>query len=162
MRLREDDQADNVSNEAQNVVGLHGSGDTVSRYLQDWEVAKVALSCLVAMDMLCQDQFERFRRFEFDFHRHGFFLSDSNHTQCGRTCACAVACLYPHYSISNVVASVTSHDNMKMCVRDVCTKKRNPRLFSTEHHGKGPTCKSFVILGFSVFCVSVSVSVSDL
>ena len=28
------------------------------------------------------------------------------------TCACAVACLYPHNSISNVVASVTIHDDM--------------------------------------------------
>ena len=41
----EDDQADNVSNVALYVVGLHRSGDKISRYLQDWEVAKVALSC---------------------------------------------------------------------------------------------------------------------
>ena len=33
----EDDQADNVSNEALYVTGLHGSGDKISRYLQDWE-----------------------------------------------------------------------------------------------------------------------------
>ena len=33
------EQADNVSNEALHVIGLHGSGDKISRYLQDWEVA---------------------------------------------------------------------------------------------------------------------------
>ena len=58
----EDDQADNVSNEALNVIGLHGSGEKISRYLQDWEVAKVALSCHKAMDMLCQELYEVERR----------------------------------------------------------------------------------------------------
>ena len=64
------------------------------------------------------NQFERFRgvlefisRFEFDFRRRGFFFQQFDHTQCGRTCACAVACLFPHNSISNVVASVTIHDD---------------------------------------------------
>ena len=37
-----------------------------------------------------------------------------NHTQCGRSCACAVACLHPHNSISNVVVSLTIHDNIKI------------------------------------------------
>ena len=37
--------------------------------------------------------------------------SKFDHTQCGRTCACAVACFYPHSTVSNVVASVTIHDN---------------------------------------------------
>ena len=74
-----------------------------------------------------RNKFERFRgflelisRFEFDFRRHGFFFerfeflvcSKFNHTQSGRTCACAVASLYPPNSISNVVASVTIHDDM--------------------------------------------------
>ena len=75
-----------------------------------------------------RNQSERFRgflelisRFEFDFRRCGnyFFLNDPklwcstfNHTQCGCTCACAVACLYPHNSLSNVVASVTIHDDI--------------------------------------------------
>ena len=45
-------------------------------------------------------------RFEF------LVCSKFDHTQCGRTCACAVACLYPHNFISNVVASVTIHDDM--------------------------------------------------
>ena len=58
----DDDQADNVSNEALYVIGLHGSGDKISRFLQDWEEAKVALSCRVAVDMLCQGLYEVERR----------------------------------------------------------------------------------------------------
>ena len=70
------------------------------------------------------NQFERFRgfldlisRFEFEFRRGENYIcerfeflvcSKFNHTQCGRTCACAVACLSPHNSISNVVVSVTT------------------------------------------------------
>ena len=42
-----------------------------------------------------------------------------NRKQCRRACACAEACLYPHNSISSVVASVTIHDNMKIFLRDV-------------------------------------------
>ena len=72
------------------------------------------------------NQFERFRgvleligRFEFEFRRRGSYFcerfeflvcSKFNHTQCGRTCARAVACLPPHNSISNVVVSLTIHD----------------------------------------------------
>ena len=51
-----------------------------------------------------------------------FFLNDSNIwcvqsyiSQCGRTCACAVACLCPHNSITNVVVFVTIHDDILMC-----------------------------------------------
>ena len=58
----DDDQADNVSNEALYVIGLHGSGDTISRFLQDWEVAKVAVSCHLAVYMLCQELYEVERR----------------------------------------------------------------------------------------------------
>ena len=59
-------------------------------------------------------------RFEFEFRRRGNYFferfeflvcSKFNHTQCGRTCACVVACLCPHNSISNVVASVMIHDD---------------------------------------------------
>ena len=40
-------------------------------------------------------------------------LDDSSHfTPCGCACASAAACLHSHNSISNVVASVTIHDNM--------------------------------------------------
>ena len=75
-----------------------------------------------------RNQFERFRvflelisRFEFDFRRCGNFFferfdflvcSKFDHTQCGRTCVCAVARLHPHNSISNVVVSVTIYDDM--------------------------------------------------
>ena len=58
----EEDQTDNVSNVALYVTGLHGSGDKVSRHHQDWEVAKVALSCHIAFDMLCQELYEVERR----------------------------------------------------------------------------------------------------
>ena len=53
---------DNVGNDALYVVGLHGSGDTIALFLQDWEVAKVALSCHIALDMLCQEMHEVERR----------------------------------------------------------------------------------------------------
>ena len=56
----EDEQADsssenNVGSGALFVIGLHGSGHAIAHFLQDWEVAKVALSCYVALDMLCQE-----------------------------------------------------------------------------------------------------------
>ena len=59
----EDEQADsssenNVGNGALFVIGLHGSGDAIAHFLQDWEVAKVALSCHMALDMLCQEFYE--------------------------------------------------------------------------------------------------------
>ena len=83
-----------------------------------------------------RSQIERFRRgggwelfstFEFDFRRCDFFLNDSiflvcskfNHKQRDCTCACAVACLHPQNSISNVLVSLTIHDNMKILLRDV-------------------------------------------
>ena len=47
-----------VRNDALHVVGLHGSGDKISLYLQGWELAKVALSCHMALDMLCQEMNE--------------------------------------------------------------------------------------------------------
>ena len=71
-------------------------------------------------------QFERFRgfselitRFEFDVRRRGFFFerfeflvcSKFNHMQRDYTCACVVACLHRHISVSNVVVSLTIHDN---------------------------------------------------
>ena len=45
-----DEQADsssenNVGNGALFVMGLHGSGDAIALFLQDWEVARVASSC---------------------------------------------------------------------------------------------------------------------
>ena len=55
-------QAGNVNNETLHVIGLHGSGDKISFCLQDWEMAKVALSCRMAVDILCQEMYEVERR----------------------------------------------------------------------------------------------------
>ena len=44
------------------VIRLHGSGDTIALFLHDWEVAKVALTCHIALDMLCQEMHEVERR----------------------------------------------------------------------------------------------------
>ena len=55
-------QAGNVNNEALHVIGLHGSGDKIPLCLQDWEMAKVASSCRMALDILCQEMYEVERR----------------------------------------------------------------------------------------------------
>ena len=52
----------NVGNDALFVIGLQGCGDTIAVFLQDWEVAKVPLSCHIALDMLCQEMHEVTRR----------------------------------------------------------------------------------------------------
>ena len=53
-----------------------------------------------------------------------------NHTQCGRTCACAVACLCPHNSISNVVVSLNIYIYIyKMCSEKNETIVEGERLF---------------------------------
>ena len=62
-----------------------------------------------------------FERFEF------LVCSKFNHMQRDCTCACAVACLHPHNSVSNVVVSLTIHDheniyiNISIFMR--CSKK---------------------------------------
>ena len=63
----EDEQADsssenNVGNGTLFVIGRHGSGDAIALFLQDWEVAKVALGCHIALDLLCQELYEVERR----------------------------------------------------------------------------------------------------
>ena len=40
------------------VHGLNWSGEKVSFFLEDWELARVALSCHVALDMLWQEMHE--------------------------------------------------------------------------------------------------------
>ena len=45
----------NMCNDALHVIGLHGSGNKISFFLKDWELAKVALSCHMALDMLWQE-----------------------------------------------------------------------------------------------------------
>ena len=52
----------NVGNDALFLIGLHGSSDTIALFLQDWEVAKVAWSCHIALYMLCQELHEVERR----------------------------------------------------------------------------------------------------
>ena len=48
----------NVCNDALHVIGLHGPGDKISLLLQDRELARVASSCHMALDMLCQEMNE--------------------------------------------------------------------------------------------------------
>ena len=62
-----DGQADsvsenNVGNGAVFVIGLHRSGDAIALFQQDWEVADAALSCHIAVDMLCQEMHDVERR----------------------------------------------------------------------------------------------------
>ena len=45
----------NVGNDALHVIGLYGPGDKITFFLRDWERAKVALSCHMALDMLGQE-----------------------------------------------------------------------------------------------------------
>ena len=51
-------QAGNVGNDALFVNGLHGSSDTIALFFHDWELAKVALRCHMALDILCQEMHE--------------------------------------------------------------------------------------------------------
>ena len=53
---------DNVGDGALLVIALHRSGDAIALFLQDREVAKVALSCHTALDMLCQELHDVERR----------------------------------------------------------------------------------------------------
>ena len=50
----------NVCNGALHVIGLYGLGDKISLslFLEDWQLARVALSCHIALDMLCQEMHE--------------------------------------------------------------------------------------------------------
>ena len=43
---------------ALNVIGKNWSGEAVSLFLEDWELARVALSCHIALDLLCQEMHE--------------------------------------------------------------------------------------------------------
>ena len=48
----------NMCNDALHVIGLHGRGKKIFLFLHDWELAKVALICHIALDMLCQEMNE--------------------------------------------------------------------------------------------------------
>ena len=45
----------NVESLASEVMGQNWSGEMVSLFLEDWELGRVALSCHLAMDPLCQE-----------------------------------------------------------------------------------------------------------
>ena len=47
-----------MCSEALHVIWLHGPGDKISLLLKDRELAKVSLSCHVALDMLFQEMHE--------------------------------------------------------------------------------------------------------
>ena len=39
-------------------LGCMGLVTKISLFLEDWELAKVAMICLMALDMLCQEMYE--------------------------------------------------------------------------------------------------------
>ena len=47
-----------MGTDALHVIGLFGPGDKISLFLKDCELAKVALSCRVALDMRCREMHE--------------------------------------------------------------------------------------------------------
>ena len=40
-----------MCNDALRVIGFHGPGDKISLFVHDWELARVALSCHVALEL---------------------------------------------------------------------------------------------------------------
>ena len=47
-----------VDSLALDVLGQHWPGEKVSLFLEDWKLARVALSCHMALDLLCQEMHE--------------------------------------------------------------------------------------------------------
>ena len=47
-----------MCNDALHVIGLHGFGGKISLFLQNWELAKVAPNCHMALDVRCQEMHE--------------------------------------------------------------------------------------------------------
>ena len=80
-------------------IAYHAARNQVARFRGLWE-------------SISRSEFD-FRRCENYFSERFEFLvcSKFNHMQRDCTCACAVACLYPHKSISNATVSLTIHDN---------------------------------------------------
>ena len=54
LRLLEYHEHD-VDNLSLEVVGQTWSSEVISLFFEDWEVGRVALSCHLSMDLLCQD-----------------------------------------------------------------------------------------------------------
>ena len=48
----------NVGNLAVEVVGQNWSSEVISLFLEDWEVGRVAFSCHLSMDFLCQEKMD--------------------------------------------------------------------------------------------------------
>ena len=48
----------NVGNVALQIIATFGSGERIDLFLEDWEIAKVGLSCHIALDMLCQERLD--------------------------------------------------------------------------------------------------------
>ena len=104
-----------------------------------WETGEVLALLEIVEYYAARSKFERFRgfcgineqiRIQFSSLRKLFserfeFLvcSKFNHMQRDCTCACAVACLYPHNSISNVVVTLTIHDNIFFDIQGDLAKK---------------------------------------
>ena len=57
-RISSGSREGNMCNNALHVIGMYGPGDKISLFSEDWELAKVALSCHIALDMLCQEMHE--------------------------------------------------------------------------------------------------------
>ena len=47
-----------MCNDALHVIGLCGLVDKVSLFLKDWVLGRVATTCHIALDMLCQEKHE--------------------------------------------------------------------------------------------------------
>ena len=48
----------NVESPALHIIGQNWSGEKISLFLEDWELARVALSCHIALDILCPEMHE--------------------------------------------------------------------------------------------------------
>ena len=87
-------------------------------------------------------------------------------TPCGCTCACVVACLHPHKSISNVVVSLMIHDYIYFALYTRDAAKNMEPLWKVKGFFNRTSWKvsdvqnvreTWVLSFFSV-CVSLSVS----
>ena len=88
------------------------------------------------IDYQIRIRFSSLRIFFCTIRFFGVFKVQS-HTMCGRTCACAVACLCTQNSISIVVVSLTIHDNILVNIY-VC--KRCSKTHETFVEGHKHTC----------------------
>ena len=85
-----------------------------------------------------------------------------NHTQCGHTFACAVACLHPHDSISNVVVSLTIHDDtyIHAYFQEMFAKSMTPLWKVKDSVNRTSRKVSHVQIVHYIWVLSVSLSLS--